>query len=39
MQKKMFIDLDRFISALKIFEESSESFSNFYIEHIDKILA
>lgn len=38
MQKEIFVYLDRFISALRIFEESSQSFSDFYIKQIDKIL-
>ncbi len=38
MQKEMFIYLERFISALKRFEEGNQSFSDFYIEQIDKIL-
>ena len=38
MQKEMFVYLDRFISALKFFEESAQPFSDFYIEQIDKIL-
>ena len=38
MQKEMFVYLDRFISALRLFEESTQSFFDFYIEQIDKIL-
>ena len=38
MQKEMFIYLERFISALKRFEDRDQSFSDYYIEQIDKIL-
>ena len=38
MQKEMFIYLERFINALKLFEEGTQSFYDFYIEQIDKIL-
>ena len=38
IQKEMFIYLERFISALKRFEEGTQSFSEFYIEHIENIL-
>ncbi|MBQ9080732.1 MAG: DUF4932 domain-containing protein [Clostridia bacterium] len=38
MQKEMFVYLDRFVNALRLFEESAQSFSDFYIEQIDKIL-
>jgi len=39
MQKDMFIYLDRFLRALKCFEEGTQSFSDFYIGQIDNILA
>ncbi len=37
-QKEIFVYLDRFISALRLFEQSTQSFYDFYIEQIDKIL-
>ena len=38
MQKEMFIYLERFLSALKRFEDGNQSFADFYIEQIDKLI-
>lgn len=37
-QKKSFIFIDKFISALKLFETLNVDFTDFYINYIDEIL-
>lgn len=38
-QKNMFVEMDRFLSALRKFEAGKESFSDFYVREIGRIIA